>query len=530
MHDYVIGVDYGSDSVRALLVNAKDGSVLAGCVHNYQRWGQGRYCDPANSRFRQHPLDYIEGLEAVVKGVLDGKNNAFVRAINFDTTGSTVCAVDADGVPLALHPEFADDPDAMFHLWKDHTAIEEAARITEAAKKAPVDYTMYEGGTYSSEWFWSKILHMLRVNEKVRHAARGFVEHCDWMSFLLTGNTDYRSMLRSRCAAGHKAMWHESWGGLPPEEFFRSVDPLLAGVRTNLYRHTSTADTVAGTISPQWAQRLQLTTGVRIGIGAFDAHMGAVGAGIAPGQLVKVFGTSTCDIIVARQCDHCVRGICGQVDGSVLPGMIGLEAGQAAFGDIYAWFKRLLSYSAPLDLPALERDAAKVPVGAHNVMALDWHNGRRTPDANTALTGALFGLNLGSDAPTIYRALVESTVFGARRIAERFAEEAVPVEEVIAIGGISRKSPFVMQMSADVLRMPIKVVASDQACALGAAMFAAVNGGIYSDLADAVAAMNSGYDKTYLPRPEVSAQYDLNYKRYLALGAMWEKESTANVR
>lgn len=529
MEKLLIGLDFGSDSVRSVLVT-ENGEQLATCVHNYARWAEGRYCDAANNRFRQHPLDYLEGVEAVIKGVLKGQDASRVAGIAIDTTGSTPCAVDRDGTPLALKPEFADNPNAMFILWKDHTAIAEAARINEyAASWGGTDFRIYEGGIYSSEWFWSKILHTLKADPEVRAAAYSWVEHCDWITGELAGRTEPLTMVRSRCAAGHKAMWHASWGGLPSEEFLAGVDPLLAGLRDRLYTETCTADVPVGTLSPKWAAKLGLSTDVVIGGSAFDCHFGAVGAQIQPYELVKVIGTSTCDILVAPEIPQCVKGICGQVDGSVVPGLVGLEAGQSAFGDVYAWFKRLLGYAGDISLPKLEAEAAAIPPGSTGVMAVDWFNGRRTPDANQHLTGAIFGLNLGSTAPMVYRALAESTAYGARAIVERYRSEGVPVNAVAAIGGISRKSSFVMQLCADVFNLPIKVAAADQACALGAAMFAAVAAKVHPDLAAAMEKMGSGFDKVYEPDPAAVPVYEKQYQRYLAFGKLLEQETMRHV-
>ena len=392
MSRLLIGIDFGSDSVRAVLIDAETGENLASHVHPYRRWSEGLYCDAAQSRFRQHPLDYLEGIEVVIRRVVSGVDPARVAGIGIDTTGSTPCAVDREGTPLALKPEFAENPNAMFILWKDHTAIAEAARINEYAKThGGTDYTMYEGGIYSSEWFWSKILHTLKSDPAVRGAAFSWVEHCDWIAGELCGRTDPLTMVRSRCAAGHKAMWHASWGGLPPEEFLSGVDPLLAGLRSRLYTETCTADVPVGTLSPEWAGRLGLPGNVVVAGTALDCHFGAVGAQIAPYELVKVVGTSTCDILVAPEVDTCVRGICGQVDGSVIPGMVGLEAGQSAFGDVYAWFKRLLGWAGEVSIPELEKEAAAIPPGSTGILALDWFNGRRTPDANPHLRGAVLG-------------------------------------------------------------------------------------------------------------------------------------------
>ena len=342
---FVIGVDFGTDSVRSILVQADDGKTRASKVYWYPRWKEGKYCDPLNNQFRQHPKDHLEGLEFTIKGVVEeaGVLPEQVVGIGVDTTGSSPMAVDSKGKPLALQAGFEENPNAMFVLWKDHTAVKEAAEINELARSwGGVDYTKYEGGVYSSEWFWAKILHVLRQDEKVREAAFSWVEHCDWIPAVLTGVTDPLKLKRSRCAAGHKAMWHPEFNGLPSEEFLTKLDPLLSGLRDRLYEDTYTSDVPAGNLSAEWAERLGLHTDVQIAVGAFDAHFGAVGAEIEPYTLSKVMGTSTCDMLIApikEVGDKVVNGICGQVDGSIIPGMMGLEAGQSAFGDIYAWYK-----------------------------------------------------------------------------------------------------------------------------------------------------------------------------------------------
>lgn len=524
MDKLLIGLDFGSDSVRALLVTSS-GKITASSVHAYARWKDGLYCNAAQSQFRQHPRDYLEGIEAAVKAVLKGQDAAKVVGIGVDTTGSTPCAVDKNGMPLALTKEFATNPNAMFVLWKDHTALTEAIRINQVAKNSPVDYTAYEGGIYSAEWFWSKLLHILKVDEKVRNAACSFVEHCDWITAELSGSP----VKPSRCAAGHKAMYHPSWGGLPPDDFLVKVDPLLAGWRDKLYSETYTADIPIGNLSAQWAQKLGLSTNVIVSGGVFDCHAGAVGAGIKPDELIKVIGTSTCDILITPTIDKCVRGICGQVDGSVVPGMIGLEAGQSAFGDVYAWFKRFMSYKSEISLPELEADAVQIPMGSTGIIALDWFNGRRTPDVNAHLTGAIFGLNLGSTAPMVYRALAESTVCGARRIVERFISEGVKVSEIGAIGGIARKSPFVMQLCADIINKPIKISESDQACALGSAIFAAVAAGVYPNTEIAMSNMSAKYDIVYSPNPQQVKIGEQLYQQYCRYADLVEKEINSHV-
>ncbi|MBN2092592.1 ribulokinase [candidate division KSB1 bacterium] len=554
--NYLIGIDFGTDSVRVLIADAADGSEIASDVQYYKRWKEGKYCDAAKNQFRQHPLDYIESLEKSLKNALSKAPSgtaAKIRGISVDTTGSTPGVVDKNGTPLALTPGFEDNPNAMFVLWKDHTAVKEAEEINKLAKSwGGEDYTKYEGGIYSSEWFWSKILHVLRVDKKVRAAAFSWVEHCDWIPALLTGNTDPFTMKRSRTAAGHKAMWHASWNGLPSEDFLVRLDPVLKGLRERLYTDTHTGDVPVGKLTAEWAKRLGLSPEVIVGVGAFDAHFGGVGAEIEPNMLVKVMGTSTCDMLITEMPaggEQLVKGICGQVDGSIIPGMLGMEAGQSAFGDIYAWFKQLLMWplahilakmpgyddkmkdemiqqAADMIIPELSKEAGKISIDESSIVALDWMNGRRTPDANQALKGAITGLNLGSDAPRIFRALVEATAFGAKKIVDRFIEEGVEIKGVIAIGGIPKKSAFIMQVSADVLNMPIKVAASEQACALGSAMAAAVVSGLYPTMAQAQKAMGSGFEKVYEPNKENAQKYKMLYERYSKLCDFVEHEFT----
>jgi len=550
---YVIGLDYGSDSCRAVIVEAETGKEIASAVNYYSRWKEGKYCDPQKNQYRQHPLDYVEALEITVKGALKKapKGTAEnVVGISFDTTGSTPALIDKEGNILALTPEFAENPNAMFILWKDHTAIREAAKINQVAKKWHIDYTAYEGGIYSSEWVWAKVAHVLREDPSIRETAYSWVEHCDWMPALLTGKTKPNEIVRSRCSAGHKAMWLEEWDGLPSEEFLVEVEPLLEGFRDRLFQSTCTSDVKVGTLTPEWAKKLGLTTEVAVGVGAFDCHMGAVGAEIGPKTFVRVIGTSTCDIMVVPPQEmkgKLIPGICGQVDGSVIPGMIGLEAGQSGFGDIYAWFKSVLAWpieklvanSTLIDedtkeklieetldriIPELSKEAEAIPVSESGVLAVDWMNGRRTPDANQLVKGTITGLNLASSAPVIFRALVEATAFGSKAIIDRFLENGIEIESVIGIGGISLKSPFVMQTLADVLGMHIKVAKAEQACAFGAAMFAAVAAGVYKNVESAQQAMGQGFAYEYYPNEENHKIYMSLYEKYVKLGKFTEIE------
>jgi L-ribulokinase len=552
--NYVIGVDYGTDSVRAIIVNAADGKEMASSVFYYTRWKQQLFCNAAENQFRQHPLDYVEGLEYTIKdcvakvGAEVAKN---IKAISVDTTGSSPVAVDKTGTPLALLPGFENNPNAMFVLWKDHTGIEEAAQINEHATKFDTNYLQYVGGIYSSEWFWAKLLHVLRVDESVRSNIYSFVEHCDWIPFCLTGGNDVHQMKRCVCSAGHKILWAKDWDGLPPNDFFASLDPLLDGFRAKLFDDTYTSDKAAGVISKEWSERLGLPADVQIGVGAFDAHMGAVGGQIEPYHLSKVMGTSTCDILVAPTedvKDKLVKGICGQVPGSVIPGMIGMEAGQSAFGDAYAWYKKVLMWpvknvlsqskiidAITIDKLIQETDDAliqqlsgladQLPVEEDSELTVDWFNGRRTPDANQALKASISGLNLGSDAVSIFRAIVEATCFGAKAIVERFVEEGIPVKGLIGMGGVAKKSPFIMQMMADVMNMPIRIHRSEQTCALGAAMFAATVAGVYDKVEDAMAAMGQGFDANYEPNATLVPIYQKRYEKYKTMGAFIETQT-----
>lgn len=541
---YVIGVDYGTDSVRALVVNTSTGETVGTHVFEYPRWKKGLFCNPSISQFRQHPLDYLEGLEQSIKGALSHVSEEIrqnIKGISVDTTGSTPVAVDQNGTPLALLPQFSENPHGMFILWKDHTGNAEAEEINQLAHSWETDYTKYVGGIYSSEWYWAKILRTIRVDEDIRNHAFSWVEHCDWVSAVLTGNTNPLTLKRSRCAAGHKAMWNSEFDGLPSEDFLVKLDPKLAGLRKRLFENTYTSDESMGVISAEWAEKLDIPTDVVIGVGAFDAHMGAVGAEIEPYTFVRVMGTSTCDMIIApnHEIGHLlIKGICGQVDGSIIPGMLGMEAGQSAFGDLYAWFQKvivgpvqaLLGEDAASELsknliPYLSEQAAQLPVLENDVVALDWINGRRTPDANHTLKATISGMNLGTDAVKIFKALVEATAFGSKAIVDRFIEEGVPIKKVIGIGGVAKKSPFVMQTLADVLNMPIKVASADQACALGAAMCASVAAGIHPTMEAAQQAMGSGFDAEYFPNVEKNIIYQKLYQKYQSLGNYIEQHA-----
>ena len=546
MDKLVIGIDYGTDSCRALVVNSSTGKEEGSYTAFYPRWRKGLYCDSAQNRYRQHPQDYIDSLEEVVHGVLSkltSDEQQQIVAMGIDTTGSTPCLTDENGMPLALLPQYADDPDAMFILWKDHTSIQEANEINALAHRWQTDFTSRSGGIYSSEWFWAKALHVIRTNKDMRKDAYSVIEHCDWMPALLTGNLKPEKVKRSRCAAGHKCMWAEEWGGYPSPDFLSVLDPLLGDFAGHLSKKTYTSDMSAGKLTKEWSDRLGLPQSVEISVGILDAHAGAIGAEIKPYAMVKIIGTSTCDIVVIPKeddKDKLIPGISGQVDGSVIPGFIGLEAGQSAFGDVYAWFRDVLSWTLDLlpdnvkkddkenvigrILPKLTEAAEKLPVNALDLVANDWLNGRRTPYADQKLKGGITGLTLGTTPAQLYKSLVEATAFGSRAIMEHLEKEGVKITEVIGVGGISLKSPYVMQTLSDIMEIPIKVAAAQQAGAMGVAICAAVAAGIFEDIISAQNIMGKGYLLEYHPRPENREVYRKLYQRYNEFGLFLDKE------
>jgi len=551
---FVLGADFGSDSVRVVVLDAFDGSVAGAQVSFYPRWKKGLFCEPKENRFRQHPLDYIESFTEAVKGAVGeaaekthtGNIADSICALCMDTTGSTPAFTDKDGMPLALSKEFAEDPDAMFVLWKDHTAVAEADEINRLSKTwGAQDYTLYSGGTYSSEWFWSKLLHIARKNPKVKKAAVCAVEHCDWMTALLCGTTAPDKIKRSRCAAGHKCMWHKSWGGYPSTEFLAKLDSKLADIQPLLGNETFTTEQKQGALTAEWAAKLGLKEGITVCVGAYDAHIGAVGGGVADGVMVKSMGTSTCDIIIsqltaANKTEKCIPGICGQVDGSVIAGNIGYEAGQSAYGDYYNWFRTLLLWpfkngagkavlgreptEKEIDayekhiLADLEKACETIPVTEMLPVALDWINGRRTPHANQNLTAWLSGISLGTDAPAFMRMLLEATAFGSRAIIECFEQNGIAIKKIIAVGGVARKSRAGMQILADITKREIAVTESDLSPSIGAAVFAATAAGLYKSVADAQKQLAPGIDRVYKPDPKKSTVYDTLYAEYLELG------------
>ena len=548
MRSLVAGADFGTDSVRVVVIDALTGEKAATAVAYYPRWQKQMYCDAAANQFRQHPLDYIESFTECMREAMarTGARKGDLRAIAIDTTGSTPCPVDRSCTPLALLDGFRDDPDAMFHLWKDHTAVEEAKEINHDFSTAKMDYTMYQG-IYSSEWYWAKILRTVRNNERVRLAAWTWLEHSDWLPALLMGITDPDKLYRGSTGAGHKALWNSHFGGLPDRECLGSMDPYLALIYDRYNSVPKPAGTRLGVIAREWAEKLDVPEDTIIGGGSFDAHAGAVGAGVRPGTMVKVVGTSAVDMLVEdkeRLEGKDLRAYCGLAEDSIVPGYIGIEASQAAFGDVYTWFGSLLMWPlnelvpgsgiVPPDIAEklledvrgriireLERKAEQI--GDVDLTALDWFNGRRYPFLNEDAKAAISGLSLGSTAPEIYKALAEATVFGSRRVFEGYIENGINIERIIMTGGIAKKSPFIMQMMADVLERPVMVSHEEQVPALGAAIYAAVAAGFYPDVIAAQDALCEPYRESYLPDAERSKKYLEKYQEYRALGGFIDK-------
>ena len=531
MKGYAIGIDYGTNSCRSLLIDLSDGRELGSKVFPYPSGEAGILTDPADPNVaRQNPQDYIDGLVDTITGAISQAKAADsnfnvekVVGIGVDTTGSTVIPVDASGTPLALDKKFQGNLNAHVWLWKDHTAHAEAAAITEKAAELRPEYLAKCGGTYSSEWWWSKIWRLQKIDPEVFVAAHSFVEHCDYIPALLTGNTDPGALKRGVCSAGHKAMYNAGWGGLPDKEFLTKLDPALADLRDRLFDVAVPANQLAGGLTEKWASKLGLKPGTAVAVGAFDAHMGAVGAGIKEGTLVKILGTSTCDCMVTPNKMELpdIPGLCGIVDGSILPGYYGLEAGQSAVGDIFLWFVNNLvpdSYGETIDekFANMEAKLSAMKPGATGLLALDWNNGNRTILVDVQLSGLILGQTLHTEAHEIYRALIEATAFGALTIIKRIEDYGVPVNEVINTGGLAVKNETLMQIYADILGKPLKVSASEQTCALGAALFGAAASGRLT-LEDAQAKCCQVRERVYEPISENQVIYERLYALYRTL-------------
>ncbi len=520
MPQFAIGVDYGTNSVRALVVDVADGREIATAVYDYPSGDAGVLLDERDPNLaRQNPADYIEGFRVVVRSAvqLAWKDATFsadeVVGLGIDTTGSSPIPIDADGRALALDPLFQNNLAAHCWLWKDHTGYAEAAEITEKASAQGRPFLEKCGGTYSSEWFWSKILRCARVAPDVFAAAYSWVELQDYVPAYVTGTSHPSKLKRGICAAGHKAMYHTSWGGLPDAEFLTTLDPRLGELRSRLYESTVSINESVGGLTPEMAAATGLPVGLPVATGAFDAHLGAVGSGVRPGTLVKIMGTSTCDIMVGDASTPDIPGVCGVVPGSVIPGMIGIEAGQSAVGDLFNWGTRVLGKSHE----ELTVGAEQLMPGESGLIALDWNNGNRTILVDPLLSGLIVGQSLHTTPSEVYRALVEATAFGTLTIIRQIEKSGVPVEEIVVCGGIGEKSPMTMQIYADVCNRPFKTSRSAQTCALGSAIAGSVVGGAYGDFAQAIQAMTGTKERVFVPNPASVAVYAKLYALYLDL-------------
>ena len=523
---YGVGLDYGTNSVRAVVVDCDNGRSVGTHVSDYPSGEQGVLLDPKDPHLaRQSPSDYLHGLRDAVKGALaeavrePGFDPARVVGIGVDTTGSTPLPVDAQNQPLSLDPKWKGHLAAQAWLWKDHTGAAEAAAITETARRHAPQYLAPIGGVYSSEWFWSKVWHCLKVAPDVFDAAASWVELADFVPAVLAGVTSPSEMKRCICAAGHKALYSDAWGGLPAREFLARLDPKLADLRDRLYEKAYAADRPAGRLAGAWAKELGLPEGIPVAMGGFDAHYGAVGAGVKTGTLVKIIGTSTCDCAIAsaREPLKDVPGICGIVNGSIMPGYYGIEAGQSAVGDILHWWVDVVCQGNDALHAELSQQARRLRAGESGLLALDWNNGNRTILVDPRLTGLLLGQTLHTTRAEIYRALIEATAYGARAIVERLQEYGVPVDRVVCCGGIAEKNELFMQIYADVLGHPMLVAGSPQTPALGSAISAAVAAGVYKSFEEAQSRMTSLKEKRFTPDPEAKAVYDELYSMYREL-------------
>ena len=547
---YVIGLELGTDSARALLVNARTGEEVDTEVVSYPRWMEGRYTVDSDAQFRHHPLDYIEAVERSVGTVVRRHPDMVegIVSISLDTTASTPCLVDRECTPLALKPEYRENPDAMFVVWKDHTGQAEADEINALLSRQPVNYALHTGNSYSAENFWSKVLHVLRHSPELQREAYSAIEICDYIPALLTGCRDASAVRIGHCGAASKAMWAEEWGGYPPAEFFEQLDPVLLPILAHLPRTTYSCEKSAGRLTPEWAGRLGLRAGIVIGVGNVDSHSGGVGGGIEYGTMVMNLGTSACFMSVMppkEMGDTIVEGIFSQVEGSILSHMVGFESGLSAFGDVFAWFRKLMMW--PLEniagqcgfvseqvrqklmeeaenrmLDDIAHEAERLEVTMDTPLATDWLNGRRAPYSNSALTATVSGLSLSTTVAEIYYSLVEATAFATKCCIDHNSRFGVVTRRLVAIGGIARKSPFVVQMLSDVMNMPIEVPDCPQAGTLGAAIHAAVVAGVYPSVGEAQRVLCKPVCQTYHPNAHRHVLLQHRYARYIALGKFTE--------
>ncbi len=551
-NEYVIGVDFGSDSVRALVVDVRTGKEISGAVSQYRRWAAGEYSDASESRFRHHPLDYLESLEFVLhKAVKECPDPDAIKAIGVDTTASTPGLVDENCTPLALLEEFKENPDAMFVLWKDHTGQKEADHINEVVKKSDIKYLLHSGNHCSAEYFYPKLMHTLHNSPELQKVAASALELCDWIPCELTGNRDLKKLAMSHCAANIKKMYSPRWNGFPSKEFLDELDPLLYPLVSNMPQKSTSIVTPAGTLCKEWAEKIGLNTDVVVCTGIIDSYSGAIGAGVRKGSVVINMGTSQCQMAVrerAGMTGPTIEGVFGEADDSIIPGYEGLEAGISAFGDLYAWYKRTLAWqmqrlaastkneelkealikAEDRMIADLSNEALQLKIRPDSPLATDYINGRRSPRPNNTLAAAITGLRISTTAPEIFYAFAEASAFATKAVLDLYINNGVTVNRLIGIGGIAMKSPLVTQLIADITGFPIEVSASANNCALGAAIIGAVAAGIYPDVEKAQDAMCPATDRTYTPNPEKAELLGTRYERYLRLAEFTENDFINN--
>lgn len=532
MSKYSIGLDFGTNSCRALIVDLKNGEEVSSSVYNYPSGIDGIITDPKNPKLaRQNPDDYLQAIEKTIIEVIKIAKNKFdkfnpnnIIGIGIDATSSSPMPVDIKSLPLCFNEKFKDNPEAMVWLWKDHTSLQEVEKITNLAKNYYPEYLENIGGSYSSEWFWSKLLNIANSSPEVFNAASSFVEVCDWIPAVLTGKTQSSQIKRSACAAGHKAMFNKNWNGLPSKEFLNKLSSNLGDFRDKLYSEVYPAGKVFGTLSDKWAEILGLSKQTVVSVGTVDAHAGAVGSGVGEGRLVKILGTSTCDVLIHRDLPN-IPGVSGIVEDSVIEGYFGIEAGQPAVGDIFAWFVKNLvpdSYGSTQEekFINLETEAAKLKPGETGLLALDWNNGNRNILSDSRLSGLLLGQTLHTKAHEIYRALIEATAFGSLVIINKLEEYNLPIDDITACGGLAVKNKLLMQIYSDVTGRNIKLAKSEHASAIGAAIFGAVAAGKSSggfDSAEDAQKVLTGSTFEYNPNSQNHEVYKKLFSLYKTL-------------
>jgi len=529
---YVIGVDFGTESGRAVLVKVSDGQEVASHVHQYADGVIDQQLPGCNVRLEpdwalQNPADYVETLRQAVPSVLRqaGVSPNDVIGIATDFTACTMMPTDAEGTPLCLKEELRCQPHAWVKLWKHHAAQPEADRINRIARERGESFLDRYGGKISSEWFFSKALQILDEAPEIYDAADRLIEAADWIVMQLTGVE-----ARNSCTAGYKAIWSKS-EGFPGEDYFAALDPRLRKVvDEKMSRHILALGGCAGTITRQAAELTGLREGTAVAVGNVDAHVSVPAAKVVePGRMVMIMGTSTCHMLCGTEL-RTVEGMCGVVEDGILPGYFGYEAGQSCVGDHFAWFvENCLPEEHALEARRqglnphqyLEQKAAQVRPGESGLLALDWWNGNRSVLVDADLTGLLIGQTLATKPEDIYRALIEATAYGTRVIIESFEKSGVPVNDIVACGGLPNRNRLLMQIYADVLSREIRIAASEQAGALGSAMHAAVAAGKerggYDSIQDAAAKMAHLRDEVYRPDREAVAVYDQLFAEYLRL-------------